>query len=433
MDYAHRCPITGRVDPENVTFYPRVTYVVTNKKGDIFVVTDDSNVNNGSVEVVDKKGNISMMPTADIEMTVSTDNAEADKWYGRKLLRLWGVEEPKIWTEPWPKGYSMGSFYDYDTESAKTQTQTSPKPVNNNKHTNKQHNMKKISESAKVTLTLGQIKRLVKEASKFKPSATKNGTELAMVEIEKLKQTAENVEKVQHLRELVGKFTTEAVERARQAKAEKSAADNLVKTYAKPLDDAAKELAATLELQGDVFFAAQDSIRTVDEVGLILTRTKSVISQDDSNAAILARLEDPDFIKNNEKLQEISKHMIAMLEDARDQLREIGFFDKGDTVYVPKAQGLYHKNTNKDEFTTLKEGFFGRIGDAFMRAIRKVGEWFQRTFLPDYSEQEAEYVETLDEWNRYVAELEQETRGMAVAERRIRRVREARRRRLARH
>ena len=293
--------------------------------------------------------------------------------------------------------------------------------------------MKKIPESTKVTLTLGQIKRLVKEASKFDPELVADGNKLVKEAIKTMEQNAENIEKIDRLRELVGRFTSEAVEKARQAKAASSAAAAQVKADAKPLDDAAKELATTLDINGDVFFSAKQNGQ---KVGVILTTVKKVISQDQSNAAILERLEDPEFIANNEKLRGISQRMIAMLEEARDQLREIGFFDKGEEELTQKAQGLYTLDDDEGEFTPLKEGFkdiMGKVGAGFMRAIRKVGEWFQRTFLPDYSEQEAEYVETLDEWNGYVAELEREVRGMAVAERRIRKVREARRRRLARH
>lgn len=287
----------------------------------------------------------------------------------------------------------------------------------------------------KRTITFNQLKRLVREAkSVYVPGLVADGNKIVKEAIKTMEQNAESIEKIDRLRELVGRFTAQAVEKARQAKAASSAAAAQVKRDAKPLDDAAKELAETLDINGDVFFSAKQNGQ---KVGLILTTIKPVISQDISNEDILQRLEDPKFIANNEKLKGISQRMIAMLEEARDQLREIGFFDKGDDKLTRKAQGLYTLDDDEDEFIPLKEGFkdfMGKVGAGFMRAIRKVGEWFQRTFLPDYSKQEAEYVETLDEWNRYVSELEQETRNMAVAERRarIRKVREARRR-LARH
>lgn len=273
--------------------------------------------------------------------------------------------------------------------------------------------MKRISDSTKVTLTLNQIKRLVKEASKFDPELVADGNKLVNEAIKQLEKTTDGIEKVTEYRDLLKKFTSQAIEKARQAKAAKSAADAMVKTDAKPLDDAAKRLADLLQTNEDVFFSARENGH---KVGIILTTVKKVISQDDSNAAILERLQDPEFIRKNEKLRGLSERMLTILEEARDQLREIGFFDKGEEELTRKAQGLY--SLDDDEFIPLKEGFVERLGGKIMAMLRKAGEWI-RGFLPSYARQETRYVSELEEWNNYLEDLEQQIRP-AVAESRKR-------------
>ena len=303
--------------------------------------------------------------------------------------------------------------------------------------------MEKINENTKVTLTFGQLNRLVKEAkSKFDTELVSDGNKLVKEAIETLEQNAENIEKITRLRELLSKFTGTGFEKARQAKAASSAAAAQVKADSKPLDDAAKEITEMLKINNDVFFSAKQNGR---KVGIIVTYVKPTISQDDSNEAILKRLEDPNFLANNKQLAGISEEALAILEKARDLLRKAGLFNKGPDKLVPKAQGLYEIDPETDEFVPLREGFkdfIGRVGSGIKSTIRQVGEWFQRVFLPRYSRKEEKLVEVLDKWNEYVSELASEVRGAQVAERRarIRRVREARlrkireaRRRLTRH
>lgn len=257
--------------------------------------------------------------------------------------------------------------------------------------------MRQISDSTKVTLSLGQIKRLINEASKFDPEFVEDGNKLVNEAIRDLKKTTESIERVEEYRKLLKMFTADAIEKARQAKAAKSAAMRLVKRDSDPLDNAAKRLAEMLETNEDVFFSAQESGR---KVGLILTTVKKVISQDDSNAAILERLQDPDFIRRNERLRGLSERMLAILEEARDQLRDIGFFDKGEELYVRKAQGLY--SLDDDEFTPLKEdSFVTRLGGKVVSMIRKAAAWIQG-FLPTYARQENRYVAELKNWEDFM-------------------------------
>lgn len=260
--------------------------------------------------------------------------------------------------------------------------------------------MIKISDSTKITLSIGQIKRLITEASKFDPEFVEDGNKLVNEAIRELKKTTDSIEQVQELQNLLKMFTADAIEKARQAKAAKSAAMRLVKRDSDPLDDAAKRLAEIIKTDEDVFFSARKAGR---KVGIILTTVKKVISQDDSNAAILERLQDPDFIRKNEKLRNLSERMLTILEEARDQLREIGFFDKGEEQFVRKAQGLY--SLDDDEFSPLKEdNIFTRFGGKIISMLRKAGEWIQG-FLPKFTRQENRYISELQSWEEYITDF----------------------------
>ena len=258
----------------------------------------------------------------------------------------------------------------------------------------------KLTDSTKITLSFGQIKRLITEASKFDPEFVEDGNKLVNEAIRELQKTTDSIEKVQEMQNLLKMFSADAIEKARQAKAAKSAAMRLVKRDSDPLDNAAKRLAEIINTDEDVFFSARKAGR---KVGIILTTVKKIISQDDSNMAILERLQDPDFIRKNEKLRGVSEKMLAILEEARDQLNEIGFFDRGEEQFVRKAQGLY--SLEDDEFTPLKEdNFFSNVGKSIVSMVKKAGIWLQR-FLPKFERQQKRYVSELQDWEDYITDF----------------------------
>lgn len=267
-----------------------------------------------------------------------------------------------------------------------------------------------MKNTDKVTLSFGQLKKLISEASIFNVDNVVDGNKLVKEAIKKIEETTHDAETIQKLQEQLKMFTAKAVEQAREAKAEKSAADALVKKYSKPLDDAAKSMAEIIGTSETVFFSAIENGR---KVGLILNYAKKPVSQEDAYKEIFKLLQSPKFVAQHEKLHGLSKHMIAILQDALNVLKEMGLFEPDQIVR--KAQGLYSLEPGEDEFQPLKEGLFGGIGEKFISALKKIGDWFTG-FINKFTRHEERYVEELEEWNDYLIEIKNELKNARISE-----------------
>lgn len=215
--------------------------------------------------------------------------------------------------------------------------------------------------------------------------------------IRKLDSATEDLEYVQKLREKLARFTLEAIQKRKEAKAAMSAARSLDKET-KFLDDDAKEFAEYLGLQdgGSMFFAVMDHLK---KTGVLVTKKAKVASQDDSYDKILEKITDPDIVNAYPQLKEVGESVKKMLESAMNMLIEYGIFNqpKKDTtsaasIYDQDEEGKMHKF--EEGVGDMIKGAWNKIKDGFSKFIN----WFTQKFFPKYQVTEENYLQRLDDY-----------------------------------
>ena len=238
----------------------------------------------------------------------------------------------------------------------------------------------KMKENSKITLTIGQLRKLVKEA-RIDPDSVMDGNEMVEKIIDEMKKVGDQAEQIAQMEQLLAKFSKKTVEKALAAKELSAAARAAVKADSKPLDQAAKQLADLIGADNNVFFSVK---MKTERIGVLLTRASSELSY----SKIVTKLTDPDFLEEHKKMQKLGKDLIDLLDKAKAML-------SSEELKASWTADLYSQDPDTGDMQHLEEGFMDGIKDAF----HKVVDWFGNVFnklLPRKQEEYAVAAESYD-------------------------------------
>lgn len=255
----------------------------------------------------------------------------------------------------------------------------------------------RATDNTRITLTVKQLKRLVREARRDRiddPSSVIDGTAEVRKAIAEMKKMGDDAAKVKEMQELLDSITPEALAGAVSARDARVAASRAIYQQYKPVSDAAKKLADAIGAKGDVFFSVRKNAR---RIGVMLTQKEE---DDASYARVVKVITDPEFQAQHKEAKKVIERVVSALDEAKKLLEECGM--SGSTSW---QTDLYARNA-RGEMQRLREGFKDSIrgaATAAMGFIRRIASklW---DLVPRFRRDMDVAAVQLEDYNQYLEE-----------------------------